>query len=378
MRSLDFSLPGGENEGASSSQTTPAQDSPARSLESASQRPHNMLMGHDRVVGTDGETTSLYGAYSDASFISRTIELLKTRPSSSQDSQLREISDIFSRPQYGHARQRGLLARDDVCQIPHNSARLLDAVFGRGHLMLSFLPEEKLRHLAASVPDPSTPDSIVSLLHLVIALGYLYDFEGHRGNSCEEAVKRATQHFQAGVAMVQPGMNQDLNSLGTIVCATVFLLSSYRTASAYSFTGLACSAAIRLGLFSNYPLPSGVTTDVRRMRRRLLGSVVAADRFVSLVLDLPFCVSLDVLSHSRLEGLAKEAEINDDILLATLLRQSVLLSIPASVRSHGDSTEESENGRVRAMQRAQEACHRWKSDVSSLMTRLEQEPALQG
>lgn len=375
LRILDFSLP---DDTSSPIEPLPSQPSAARCLESTPQGQRDMLKGYDRFIDADEELTYIYGAYSDVSFISRTIELLEIRPPATQDVQLCVIADLVSRPLYGHARHESLRTSGDICHLPHDAESLLDVVFGRSDLMLLFLPEQQLRDLAANAPDASAPKNKLSLLHLVLALGHLYNFEAHRENLCEEALQQATRHFDVGMAIGQPGLTQDLTSLAALLCAVAFLLSTYRTTSAYSLIATACSAAIRLGLFSTCPFPSGMPLDVRRLRTCLLAGVVTVDMLGSLVLDLPTFLNEGLLQHARLEELALEAETSDDLLLAALLRQSILLAIPISVRSRNNSNEVLGEGQDGALQKGQEACQRWKRDTSSLLTKLGHSPTRYG
>lgn len=342
------------------------------------ERHSNMLMGHDRFVEKEPEVSCFYGAYSDISFILRTIELLETRPSSdSQDQRLRDICNLFSRPL--QVQPDSLDSNLSIYDVPDNATKLLDAVFSRGNLMLCFLVEKPLRDAAADPRNRSTPRNRLQLLHLVLALGYLYSPEEHGGHQCEDALRQATKHFCTGMMAGMAGLGQDLTSVQTLLCAIVFLFSGYRTSMAHSLIGTVCSSALRLGLLFTPSVASDATGDVETMRIRLLAAVLVADMLGSMILDLPPFVHRDTIPRARLLELATEAEARDDLLTAALLRQCSLLLVPLSARTHavGGSAAngQAEASSIRLFLKALDECQRWKRDASPLMSKLGQDPA---
>lgn len=370
LRVLDFTIPD-----YNSSSPPPTQPSASGSRRHVSERHHNMLTGHDQLVEKGPATTCFYGSYSDVSFILRTIELLEIAPSDSPDQRLSTLSDLFSRPlnHYPVSLELGAAIHD----VPDNAAALLDAVFARGDLILCFLTEEPLRKVAMDPGSASVSPSSLHLLHLVLALGYLYSFGEHGGDLCEGALRQATKHFCIGITAAMPGQAQDFTSLQTILCAIAFLFSGYRTATAHSLIGAACSSALRLGLLSTTSLATGATAGDRRTTTRLLSAVLTVDMLGSLILDLQPFIHRDSIPHARLVELAVQAEAEGDLPTAAMLRQCSLLAIPLSIRDRATDSradDQSDGNSIRLFQSTLDESQRWRTDVSPLMAKLGHNP----
>lgn len=370
LRTLDFTLP--DHASPSSPQASHCVSSGHHSVVAMHD---DMLKGHGRFVEREDGVACFYGAYSDVSFLLRTIELLEISPSDSQDQRLNIISDLVSRPlrpPLDSSPDPGLAAHG----VPENAATLLDAVFARGDLMLCFLSEEDLRDAAA---NPEGASSGIPLLHMVLALGYLYTSKDQGQDAGEESLQEANKHFRLGMSAL-PGLAQDLTSLQTVLCAIIFLFSGYRTAMAHPLIGTACSSALRLGLLSPFRVSPGHDSEDpdARKRTRLLAAVLSVDMLGSLMLDLPpFLHHHGLVPQARLVELAVEVEARGDLHTAALLRQSFVLAIPLSIRNHTTSSagdQPADDRNIRLFQNAHEECQRWKTDASSLMTKLGQHP----
>lgn len=370
LRSLDFTIPDD-----SPSSPPPMQLSASHDHERTLERHHNMLMGHDRFMQKAPGGACFYGAYSDISFILRTMELLKLGPPESQNQWLCIMSDLLSRPL--HPCPESLDFGASIYDLPMDADALLDAVFTRGDLMLCFLVQQPLRDAAVDPQSTSISKSYIQLLHLVLALGYLYSFREHGGDLCDDAVRKATKHFHICMTMGLPGFAQDLVTLQSVLCAVIFLFSGYRTAMAHSLIGTACSSALRLGLLSPSYLDSATSAEEQKTRMRLVGVVLATDMLGSLILDLPPFIHHESIPHSRLLELAVRAEAEGDLRTAALLRQSSLLAIPLSTRKHGAGhiiDDQFDAGNIRAFQKAIDECQHWRRDASPLIAKLGQDP----
>ncbi|KAI6785477.1 uncharacterized protein J7T54_007120 [Emericellopsis cladophorae] len=374
LRSLDFSSANDDPP-----QPRPKGDDQAAPPQPPKEEQHRPLIGSDRFAGLEARRPAFHGAYSDVSFIAGSIELLETQPSDAHGSKSRLdfISSLLSRPLQSHLVDRTYEQQDQS---------LVDALLDGGDLMICFLQEECLRDIAQHTHVPNTPRSeaersTLCLIHFVLALGYQNDARQHRAQGCDDSVQKATQHFSVGIALAEPGLfAQDLTSLSALLGAIVFLLSSYRTSMAHSLIGAACSAALRLGLLStSCSPPDGTVLGDSRVRTRLLAGVLVVDMLASLVLDLPTFIHPNQLPRARLEELATEAENSEDVHTAALLKSATLLSIPLSLRGQASSKDDGAvGGRFLALQKAQEACHGWKRDVASLMSKMWQTPKHRG
>ncbi|KAG9258894.1 uncharacterized protein F5Z01DRAFT_8099 [Emericellopsis atlantica] len=377
LRSLDFSSANDDPP-----QPRPKGDDQVTPPQPPREEQHRPLIGSDRFAGLDVRRPAFHGAYSDVSFIAGSIELLETQPSDAHGSKSRLdfISNLLSRPLPSH------FADKTYESVEPQDQALVDALLDGGDLMICFLQEECLRDITKHTHLPTTPPSeaersTLSLIHFVLALGYQNDARQHRAQGCDDSVQKATQHFFIGMALAEPGLfAQDLTSLSALLSAIVFLLSTYRTSMVHSLIGAACSAALRLGLFStSCSPPDGTVLGDSRVRTRLLAGVLFVDMLASLVLDLPTFIHPNQLPRARLEELATEAENNGDVHTAALLKSATLLSIPLSLRGQASSKDDgADGGRFLALQKAQEACHGWKRDVASLMSKMWQTPKHRG
>ena len=367
LRTLDFTVPDHV-----SPSPAPSQPPVSSSHDSRPRKNVDMLTGCDRFVQRGAGVECYYGPYSDVSFILRTIELLDRGPTASQYHQLCVISDMLGRPlQYQTSATNW---RQVACELPEDALDVLGAVFSRGDLMLRFLPEQQLINAVVDLGTTPIPDDLLSVLHVALAIGYLYNTKLHRARSCEDALERATNHFRLGMDLATLSQTQNLTSLQATLCAVSFLLSSHRCTIAHPLLGSACSSALRLGLLSTTHRRPEVTADERRMRTRLLATVLSYDVLQSLSLDLPTFIRRGQVLQSRLVELALEAEAEGDLVTAALLRQSCLLAIPLTTRSHGlqeaTGSDLSELDDLGPLQSAYEDCQRWKRDTASLMERL--------
>ncbi len=365
LRILDFSLPEDESP-------------PALSRDDSSKQAtlSNMLAGCDRLIRVGQGATCFYGAYSELSFILRTLEVFQRDPVVSLDQRFLVVSRLFDLP-------LPLLQENDnsnpTITLPHPDviSTLLDAVFAKEHPMLSFLSEEHIRGVATILTGQqplSLSDQSLSVFHLTLALGYLFDSTRHGKDKCINILHHATNHFHIGLAMVMPIQVNDFISLQAILCATIFLMSTSRITTAHSLIGTACSLALRLGLHFARSSPSAISTEDRRERTRLLATVMRLDLFASLILDLPAFLHRDSVSLPYIARLASEAEAEQDLRTAAALRQVCLLAIPVSKRTYG-SAEPPPDGSltsvdIKHFEESRNEFQSWKLETSSLLACL--------
>ncbi|KAI1371804.1 hypothetical protein F4677DRAFT_449982 [Hypoxylon crocopeplum] len=363
LRTLDFTLP----ESQSPSQLSPNSSDHASNQATLS----NMLAGRDRFVDVSPGSGCFYGAYSELSFIIRTLEIFEQHPEPLPDQRLLTILNLFN---LQLPPQENI---DPTLTISSSSPDLvttfIDAVFSRNHPMLIFLQEQHVRDIADLLTEPRTssvPDQFLSLLHLTMALGCLFDSQHHRDEGCRDILQRGTSHFHVGLATLKPMQANDLTSFQAILCAIVFLISTSRIISAHSLIGTACSSALRLGLHSA-GRDSNTPAEERKLRIRLFATIMKLDLFVSLVLDLPPFFQRDAMPLSHIARLATEAEAERDLCTAAVLRQVCLLAIPLSKRTYismgsfGHSNPESVD--ITHFEEAKREFQSWRMEASSLL-----------
>ncbi|RYP75589.1 hypothetical protein DL771_002289 [Monosporascus sp. 5C6A] len=368
LRILDFTLPEDQSTSPQSPATSPNQASKQATLS-------NMLAGRDRLMTVGPGATSFYGAYSELSFILRTLEVFEQDAAVSPEERFLVVSNLFNHPlppqENTNPIPKAFFPSPDIVMA------LVDAVFARNHPMLSFLPERHVKDVAnvlAGPQDLPISDQSLSLFHLTLALGHLFDSSMHREEGCRDVLQRATRHFHIGLAMLRPTQMNDLTTLQAVLCAIIFLISTSRMTSAHSLIGTACSSALRLGLHSAGVDASASSAEDRQVRTQLFATVLRLDMFASLVLDLPPFLHRDALPLPHIARLASEAEAEGDLRTAAALRLVCLLVIPFSKRIYGFAVssghEDSNSVDIKHFEEAQNEFRKWKTDASSLLISL--------
>ncbi|KAI5863746.1 hypothetical protein GGS23DRAFT_604757 [Durotheca rogersii] len=313
-----------------------------------------MLAGRDRLVRVESGETCFYGAYSELSFILRTLELFEEKPDARTNQTFLVVNDMFNLPLASPAHLGlGSATRIPSCEI---CTALVEAVFARNHPMLSFLPKHRIRRMSTLAtelaPVPLSDQSF-----------YLFDSRRHRAEGCRVVLQRATGHFHAGMALLRPMERNDLVSLQAVLCAIVFLISTSRIVVAHSLIAAACSSVVRLGLHAT-----------GREKIRAYATVLRLDFFASIILNLPPFFQKDAVPLSRIARLASRAEAEKDLPTAAALRQVCLLAIPLhktiGTSADGPDGEDSQSVDIRDLEESQTEFHGWKTDASSLLACL--------
>ncbi|KAJ5267057.1 hypothetical protein N7478_009865 [Penicillium angulare] len=211
--------------------------------------------------------------------ISQTLESPKSTSDSPQDSSLPPTHDL---PPRDVARRLCNNALDDACSL------------------MRFVHEPSffacLERIYDKSPDQYTNEenSFLPLLYIVMAVGCLFsddgvgmlDVAGYEG-----AIGQGFQFFKAGRQLLEVTDCRDLTSLQAICFMVLFLQSSAKLSTCYSYVGIALRSALRLGLHRN------VATDFnpieREMRKRIFWVVRKMDVYVSTLLGLPQMLSDD-------------------------------------------------------------------------------------
>ncbi|KAI2615021.1 hypothetical protein GGR54DRAFT_314933 [Hypoxylon sp. NC1633] len=369
LRILDFTLPDTQSQSPSS----------PTSADHASNQPTltSMLAGYDRLVAVGSGAVCFYGAHSELSFILRTLEIFKKDPAPLSDKIILVISDLFNLPFPMPDNINPTLTIPLPSHDLDFTMALVDAVFARNHPMLSFLHEQQVRDIASMFAEnqlSSISDQSLSLLHLTLALGCLFDSPKHQEEGCRNILQRGMNHYHVGLSLLKLMQVNDQTSLQATLCAIIFLISTSRIVSAHPLIGTACSSALRLGLHS-VRSSSTIPAEDRKIRTGLLATIMRLDLYASLILDLPPFLQRDAISLSHIPHLAEEAEAEGDLRTAATLRQVCLLAIPVSKRTYnsagslGSNTEPVDIG---LFEEAKREFQSWRVEASSLLGRLGQ------
>lgn len=310
-----------------------------------------------------------HGVFSEVTFVIRMLHLFAPcAPGSEVErARLQVVSSLFARPL-----PEAKISEQERGKWPGREAlALMDVAFSRRHPLLAFLPEHDLARLAQ---EPVPQDGQMRpLVHFTIALGHLFNSEGHRNGTCESCRGKGTRQFQIGMAAVNVLNVNNLVSLQALVSAVVFLVLTSRLASAHPLIGVACSAAHRLGLH-DLDIREDLFENVASIR--LFATLVVLDLLAGLLLDVPPFIHVDHDLVSRLMDLAVRAENNSDLHTAALLRQACLLAIPTPTHTyHGTTPLDNPDpylysASLRNLESVKNRLRTWKQGAAPLMARL--------
>jgi hypothetical protein len=102
----------------------------------------------------------------------------------------------------------------------------------------------------------------------------------------------------------------------TILCLITFLVTTSRLASAYTYLGIACTSALRLGLNREIGKEISLPESQQEARLRIMLAVLQLDTFVSIVLNMPARINPECVDPTVLAALqppsSKKAPTPDD------------------------------------------------------------------
>ncbi|CAG7917526.1 unnamed protein product [Penicillium olsonii] len=139
-------------------------------------------------------------------------------------------------------------------------------------------------------------NSFLPLLYIVIAVGCLFSEDGQGQGTLdlsgyEGAIGQGFQFFKAGRQLLEITDCRDLPSLQAICFMVLFLQSSAKLSTCYSYVGIALRSALRLGLHRS--VAADFNPIERELRKRIFWVVRKMDVYVSTLLGLPQMLSDD-------------------------------------------------------------------------------------
>ena len=130
----------------------------------------------------------------------------------------------------------------------------------------------------------------------------------YRGSSsCFCLTVYSTRHFILARKELDIAQCADLISMQTILCLITFLVATSRLTSAYTYLGIACTSALRLGLHKEMSKETPLSETQQESRLRIMLAVLQLDTFVSIVLNMPARVNPDCLDAGVLAALQPPA-----------------------------------------------------------------------
>lgn len=124
-------------------------------------------------------------------------------------------------------------------------------------------------------------NTFLPLFYLALAVGCLF-LEGDENYNKESSMK----FFTAGRRMIEMTDIRDIFSLQAVLFMTIYLQSSTRMSTCYSYVGIALSAAVRMGMHRS--IPDAMFDPIEReVRKRIFWTCWKMDTYVGAILGLP-------------------------------------------------------------------------------------------
>ncbi|EXJ76711.1 uncharacterized protein A1O5_01219 [Cladophialophora psammophila CBS 110553] len=301
LNTLDNSYPEPSEDGDSS-----ADEDNARQT-----RLGSMMGRAGRIVPHSPTQTTFYGSYSGYSFVLKTLELFRRMPDSpGLTSETQNITTALFNAPVPDA-EAGTQYSSQFQSLPSLSITLglLEVVFTRCNPLIQFIHEADFRDMVNRLYSESalqfgaSSHNFMPLFHGVLAIALLSDVRSRKKHGCEDIVNEATRHFLLARRELDVAQCADLISMQTILCLIYFLVTTSRLTSAYTYLGIACTSALRLGLHKDIGKDIPVTEVQQDARLRIMLAVLQFDTLVSIVLDLPTRINPDCIDPGVMTSL---------------------------------------------------------------------------
>ena len=145
---------------------------------------------------------------------------------------------------------------------------------------------------------------------------------------CNSADWRRFKHFKASRQLIDVADCRDLTTLQAIVYMILFLQSSAKLSTCYSYIGVALRSAIRMGLHRSF---NGNFSPIEaEMRKRTFWVIRKMDTYVGALLGLPFAISDDDIDQNY------PSEVDDEYITETeiLPMPEGQISVLAAANAH--------------------------------------------
>ncbi|KAK9237661.1 fungal-specific transcription factor domain-containing protein [Lipomyces kononenkoae] len=191
--------------------------------------------------------------------------------------------------------------------------QLINAVWDQACVVIRFghrpTMQRRLDELYSTDPDDYTPDQInfLPLVYCYLAVGVL--FTQDMRDAERKDVDEGYRYFVAARKMIDITEARDTDAIQTVILMIMFLLSTARLSTCYSYIGIALRAALRLGLHRKVAYSfSPVESEVRK---RVFWTIRKMDIHVSAMLGLPRCIDENDIDQEQ------PLEIDDEYITET-------------------------------------------------------------
>ncbi|KAF8470534.1 fungal-specific transcription factor domain-containing protein [Kalaharituber pfeilii] len=178
--------------------------------------------------------------------------------------------------------------------------------------------------------------AFLPLLYQALAVGCLFTEAEEMGVA--HAITEGTKYFLAGRRLVEITDCRNIPALQAVILMIIFLQSSTKMSTCYSYVGIALSAAVRMGLHRSMNLK--LSPIEREVRKRIFWVVRKMDTYVSALLGLPKGIAdedidqempLEVDDEYITENEIKEQPDGTIAIMSVVNAHTRLLSIMAKV-----------------------------------------------
>ncbi|KAF3121727.1 hypothetical protein TWF569_002502 [Orbilia oligospora] len=179
---------------------------------------------------------------------------------------------------------------DTVPLPPRETAQeLVNSCLGEALLLFRFIHRPTFDSLADRLYSRDFEEygneehSFLPVFYLVLAIGCVFTRESDKlgiSNVLDEGAK----YFAAGRKLTDITDCRDVTSLQGVLLMIIFLQSSAKLATCYSYIGIAVSASFRLGLHRKIPFPDPIEAEIRK---RIFCTIQKMDISISALIGLP-------------------------------------------------------------------------------------------
>ncbi|PUU80439.1 fungal-specific transcription factor domain-domain-containing protein, partial [Tuber borchii] len=144
------------------------------------------------------------------------------------------------------------------------------------------------------------------LLYLAFSVGCIFSSD-LTGVGILDPVAEGTKYFNIGRRMIEITDCWDIPSIQCVIMMVLFLQSSARMSTCYSYLGIALSASVRMGLHRSLP-EARFDPIERETRKRIFWTVRKMDTYVGALLGLPKGIADEDIDQEM------PAEVDDEFI----------------------------------------------------------------
>ncbi|KAF2101209.1 hypothetical protein NA57DRAFT_25191, partial [Rhizodiscina lignyota] len=245
-----------------------------------------------------------HGHSSGLSFVRRMREQypdIITEPAhASPFSKSRPMSQVFESPKFDSPRSNAESPMDGSSPSPPTdlpskevAKELVDIAINDAASLLRVVHEPTIWKAFDKIFDKSpenyTNDDnmFLPLLYAILALGSLFSKDGREidAKGYATAIDQGFKYFKSSRLLMDIADCRDLRSLQAIVFMILFLQSSAKLSTCYSYIGVALRSALRMGLHRN--IPGNFNPIEAETRKRVFWVIRKMDTYVGALLGLP-------------------------------------------------------------------------------------------